>query len=126
MVTSASLHEFLVIQKQSTCSPPQLELSTVRGIFGTLSDIYILAIPIIPRLGLRLLIPYRIGLCAVLLVELLYEASSLSFLWFLKSTYIDLSGHLVTILPPCTSVSSNKSRLFSHGIPRGVILGYGN
>ncbi len=52
------------------CEQPELDLTSVQGVFNTATDIYVLYIPMHLVLGLRLKLPQKIGVCALFLTGL--------------------------------------------------------
>lgn len=59
---------FLQAQETSRCNHPQLNLSAVQGVFSTLSDIYVLAVPVIFISGLKMSMGRKVSVCGVFLV----------------------------------------------------------
>lgn len=70
--------EYLAVQSGSKCGILQRNLFPIQGVFNILSDIYVLAIPIIFTWGLQLPLRRRIGICTIFLVGLLFDALSIS------------------------------------------------
>ena len=59
---------FLEAQEKSRCNHPQLNLSAVQGVFSTLSDIYVLTVPIFFISGLKMSLGRKVSVCSVFLV----------------------------------------------------------
>lgn len=59
---------FLAAQEESRCNHPQLNLSAAQGTFSTLSDIYVLALPVTFISGLKMSTARKVSVCGVFLV----------------------------------------------------------
>ncbi|KAI2467416.1 hypothetical protein F4781DRAFT_402319 [Annulohypoxylon bovei var. microspora] len=79
--SNASPTEFLILQSQSGCNHPQLNLAAGQGVFSTVSDLYVLVIPINLIWGLRLPLRRRVGICSIFLVGLLATGCSVATLY---------------------------------------------
>ncbi|KAK0630534.1 hypothetical protein B0T17DRAFT_616176 [Bombardia bombarda] len=79
---STSQIDFLIKQGSSNCNHPQLNLSAAQGVFSTLSDIYLLSIPIIFISTLELPLRRKVGICGIFLVGLLATGCSIATLTF--------------------------------------------
>lgn len=62
---------FLGAQETSRCNRPQLDLSAAQGLFSTLSDIYVLAVPVTFISGLKMSTGRKVSVCGVFLVGVL-------------------------------------------------------
>ncbi|KAI2780489.1 hypothetical protein F4815DRAFT_470442 [Daldinia loculata] len=74
--------EFAAAQGKGNCNQPQLHLSSVQGIFSTLSDFYVLVIPTALIWGLQLPLMRRVGIVAIFLVGLIGTGSSIATVVF--------------------------------------------
>ncbi|OTA63680.1 hypothetical protein K449DRAFT_31357 [Hypoxylon sp. EC38] len=74
--------EFAAVQAGSRCNQPQLHLSSVQGIFSTVSDLYVLAIPTLLVSSLHLPIMRRAGIIALFLVGLIATGCSIATVVF--------------------------------------------
>ncbi|KAI0844616.1 hypothetical protein F5Y00DRAFT_273856 [Daldinia vernicosa] len=74
--------EFAAAQNKGKCNQPQLHLSAVRGIFSTVSDFYVLAIPTVLIWSLQLPLMRRVGIVAIFLVGLIATGSSIATVVF--------------------------------------------
>ncbi|KAI1455295.1 hypothetical protein F4805DRAFT_436287 [Annulohypoxylon moriforme] len=79
--SNANPVEFLILQSESGCNHPQLNLAAGQGVFSTVSDIYVLVIPIKLIWGLRLPLRRRVGICSIFLVGLLATGCSIATLY---------------------------------------------
>lgn len=70
-ITDIVIESSFEIQSESKCFRPQLKLSAAQGIFSTVSDFYVLALPIALTLSIQLNLKRKLGLCAVFLTGLL-------------------------------------------------------
>lgn len=69
-------HEKLLgLEYGSRCTMPVLELSFAQGLFGVLSDFYLLAVPITQVLKLSVSLGRKIGLAAIFMTGLMYVTS---------------------------------------------------
>ncbi|KAF3015967.1 hypothetical protein E8E14_012804 [Neopestalotiopsis sp. 37M] len=78
---TVSAPEFLILQSQSNCNRPQLDLAAGQGVFSTASDIYVLVLPVNLIWHLPLSRRRRVGICAILLTGLLATACSVGTLY---------------------------------------------
>lgn len=62
---------WLSYSAKSRCAQPQLRLSNVQGVFGIISDIYLLAIPVFQVSQLRVSTSRKVGIAAIFLTGLL-------------------------------------------------------
>ena len=53
------------LSKVQSCGPNEASLALAQGIFGTVSDVYLLVIPIQMLLRLHLALKRKLGICAV-------------------------------------------------------------
>lgn len=85
--------EFLLLQAQSDCNGPQLNLASTQGVFSTVSDIYVLVLPIRLIWNLRLSQRRKIGICSILLVGLIATACSIGTMYtrFAQRNSIDFN-----------------------------------
>ncbi|KAI1089122.1 hypothetical protein F5B19DRAFT_468842 [Rostrohypoxylon terebratum] len=64
-------------QAKSGCNRPQLRLSSVQGVFSTVSDVYVLAVPTLLISSLHLSVMRRVGIIALFLVGLIATGCSI-------------------------------------------------
>lgn len=67
---------YLSVKTQTRCGQPSLKLSSAQGVFGVVSDFYIIIIPIQLVWQMRLPTGRKIGVSAVFLTGLLYVNTS--------------------------------------------------
>ncbi|KAK8118013.1 uncharacterized protein PG998_006294 [Apiospora kogelbergensis] len=84
---------FLQAQETSRCNHPQLNLSAVQGVFSTLSDIYVLAVPVIFISGLKMSMGRKVSVCGVFLVGVVESISRLTLVPWLKRHWLFI-GHI--------------------------------
>ena len=71
VITDIVSESRLEAQDKSKCSRPQIKLASAQGIFSTVSDFYVLALPIALTLSVQLNLKRKLGLCAIFLTGLL-------------------------------------------------------
>jgi len=64
--------EFVMAQKSSMCSTPNIKATIAEGAFGLFTDIYVMVIPITMVSSLHLPFKHKIGIIGIFMVGLLY------------------------------------------------------
>jgi hypothetical protein len=74
--------QFLMLQEKSDCNKRQLDLAAVQGIFSTVSDLYVMIIPV--NMIRRLQVPLRrkLGISGIFLLGLLATGCSIATLYY--------------------------------------------
>lgn len=116
--------EFLLLQAQSDCNGPQLNLASTQGVFSTVSDIYVLVLPIRLIWNLRLSQRRKIGICSILLVGLMFVFSFL-FTMIPNLTVVG-SATACSIGTMYTRFAQRNSIDFNWDSALNIILGYVN
>lgn len=114
--------EFLLLQSQSDCNGPQLNLTAGQGVFSTASDIYVLVLPIHLIWNLRLSQRRRVGICAIFLVGLM-SVTTFTFQTISKLTMI-FRATACSIATLYTRFAQRNSMDFNWDSTMNIMLGY--
>lgn len=114
--------EYLLLQTRSDCHRDLLNLNAAQGVFSTVSDIYVLVLPIHLIWHLRLSQGRRVGICTIFLVGLMF-VTAFTFQIISKLTTI-ARATACSIATLYTRFAQRNSTDFIGDSTRNFMLGY--